>query len=113
MISLNVGETDRVFEGDCVSEFGIGCVQVADASKPATTKGALFADAREWKVQGRGDSCPIKSICVNKMVSSDTAESAGGMPAASNEKPAWTNNITPKGLPLKAQAVIKKEMGAL
>ena len=34
MIQLNVGETDRVFEGDCVSEFGIGCVQVSDVVKP-------------------------------------------------------------------------------
>ena len=47
------------------------------------------------------------------MVSNDTAESDGGMLAASNEKPAWMNKFSPKGLSLKAQAAIKKEMGAL
>ena len=30
-----------------------------------------------------------------------------------NEKPACVNNLTPKGLPLKAQTGTKKEMGAL
>ena len=113
MNSLNSGETICGFEGNHVSEFGIGCVQVADAPKPTTTKGMLFADAGEWKVQGRGGSRPIKSSRVNKTVSEDTARSAGGTLAASNEKPAWINNPTTKGLPLKAQAAIKKEMGAL
>ena len=71
VISLNVGETNCVFEGDCVSEFGIGCVHVAATPKPATIKGVLFTDAGEWKVQGRGGSRPIKSSHVNEMVSED------------------------------------------
>ena len=45
IISLNVGETNRVFEEDCVSEFGIGCVQVNDTIRPATTNGVVFADS--------------------------------------------------------------------
>ena len=76
MISLNDGETTRVFEGDCVSKLGIGCVQVADAVKPATTKGVLFADTGEWKVQDRGGSRPISSSRVVKTVSEDNARSA-------------------------------------
>ena len=47
------------------------------------------------------------------MVSGDTAGSAGGTPVAPNKKPAWMNNLTPKGLPVKVQTVIKKEMCAL
>ena len=115
MISLNVGEASRVFEGDCVSEFGIGCVQVADVVKPTTTKGALFADAGEWKVQGRGGSCPIKSSRAAKVVSEDSTGSAGGTPAAANTNSAWLNDLSSKELPVtvKAQALIRKEMGAL
>ena len=65
------------------------------------------------EVQGRGGSRPIKSRRVDKMVSGDTDGSARGTPAALNAKPAWLNNLTPKGLPVKAQATIKKDMGAL
>ena len=53
----------------------------------------LFADAGEWKVQDRGGSRPIKSSRVAKMVSEENAGSAGGTPAASNEKPAWMGNL--------------------
>ena len=93
MIQLNVGKTDRVFEGDYISEFGIGCVQVSDVVRPTMTRGALFADAGEWKVQGRGGSHPIKSSRVAETVSEDSAGSAGGTSAAPNEKPAWMNNL--------------------
>merc|ERR1712194_170324 len=120
VIQLNVGKTDRVFEGDCVSEFGIGCVQVSDVVKPARIKGTLFADAGEWKVQGRGESRPIKSSRVVETVSEDIASvpedgagSAVGKSAAPNEKPAWMNNLRVKGLAKKAQAAIEKEMGVL
>ena len=47
VISLNDGESSCMFVGDCVSEFGIGCVQVADAPKPTTSKGVIFTDAGE------------------------------------------------------------------
>ena len=50
---------------------------------------------------------------MKKMVSNDTADSAREAPAALIEKPAWINNLTPKGLPLKARTAIKKEMDAL
>ena len=93
VISLNVEETSCVFEGNCVSEFGIGCVQVADVANAATTKGVLCADTGEWKVQGRGGSRSIKSSRVLKMVSENKAGSAGGTPTASNEKPAWMDNL--------------------
>ena len=108
MISLNTGNANCTFGGDCISEFGIGCVQVADAVTPATTKGVLLADAEEWKVQGRSGSHPIKSDRVDKMVSDDTAESAGGTLAAANVKPAWLNNLSTKGLPVKAQTLSKR-----
>ena len=45
---------------EVVYESGIGCVQVGDAEITATTKDVIFADAREWKVQGRHGSCPNK-----------------------------------------------------
>ena len=93
VISLYVGKTDRISEGDCVSEFGIGCVQVSDVAKATTTRGALFADAGEWKVQGRGGSRPNKSSRVAETLSEASAGSAGGTPAAPNEKPAWMNNL--------------------
>ena len=79
----------------------------------ATTKGVLCAHAGEWKVQGRGGSRPIKSSRVLKMVSEDNAGSAGGTPAASNERPAWMDNLQAKGLPQRAQATIEKELGDL
>jgi len=113
VISLNDGESSCMFVGDCVSEFGIGCVQVADVANAATTKGALFANAGEWKIKGRSDSCPIKSSRVVKTVSEDNAGSAVGTPAASMEKPAWMDNRKAKGLPRRSQAAIKKEMGTL
>ena len=47
------------------------------------------------------------------MVFGDTDGSAGGTAVALNAKPAWPNNLTPKGLPVKAQAAIKKDRGAL
>ena len=73
----------------------------------------LFADAGEWKIQGKGGSRPIKRDSGDKMMSGDTAESAGGSPAAASAKPAWLNNVSPKGSPVKAQAAIKKEIDAL
>ena len=93
VISLNVGESNRVFEGDRVSEFGIGYVQVADVVEPTTTRGALFADAGEWKVKGRGGSCPNKSSLVTEMVSKDSAGSTGGTRAAPDENPTWMDNL--------------------
>ena len=62
---------------------------------------------------GQGGSRPIKSSLVKKMVSDNTAGSDKGTPAASNEKPVWMHNLTPKGSPLKAQAAIMKEMDAI
>ena len=56
MISINVGGIDPVFGGDCISKFGIGCVQVDDTTTLATTKGVVVADAKDWKVQGKGGS---------------------------------------------------------
>ena len=47
VISLNVGDADCTFDGDGVSEFGIGCVQVGDSATPAATKGIAFAGAEE------------------------------------------------------------------
>ena len=47
------------------------------------------------------------------MVSDDTDESAGRSPAAASTKPAWLNNLSAKGSPVKAQATTKKEIGAL
>ena len=38
------------FDGDAMSEFGIGCLQIDDASLPDTTRhdeGAIFANARQ------------------------------------------------------------------
>ena len=80
---------------------------------PTTAKGVLFAEAGGWKVQGKGGSCPIKRDCGDKMVSDDTDGSAGRTPAAANAKPAWLNNLSRKGLPVKAQAAIEKKMDAL
>ena len=81
--------------------------------RPTTTKGVLFADAREWKMQGRGGSRPIKSSRAAETVSEDIAGSAGGTSAAPSEKPAWMNNLRVKGLAKKAQDAIAKEMGVL
>ena len=44
----------RHFDGDTVSEFGIGCLQIDDASLPNTTRheqGAIFANSGRWIVQ--------------------------------------------------------------
>ena len=41
------GGVGRIFEGNCVSEFGIGVVQVDDPTTSATTNGVVFADAGE------------------------------------------------------------------
>ena len=41
-------EESKSIEGDAVSEFGIGCLQIDDASLPCTTshdQGATFSDA--------------------------------------------------------------------
>ena len=65
LLSLNIGGLDPVFGGDCVSEFDIGCVQVNNAVPPAATKGVVFVEAGEWKVQGRGGSFPNKIYCGN------------------------------------------------
>ena len=80
VIALNIGDTDRVFGGDCVSKLGIGCVQVADAPILTTSKGVLLLTLEN----GRS---PIKNSRVNETVSEDTAGSSGGTTAASNEKP--------------------------
>ena len=64
-------------------------------------------------MQNRGGSCPKKSSCIVKRVSEDSTENAGGTPAVSNEKPAWMDNLRAKGLPARAQAAIKKDMGIL
>ena len=42
-----------------------------------------------------------------------TDRSARRLPTAGNAKPAWLNNLSMDGLPVKAQAAIKKEIGAL
>ena len=89
----------------------VGCIHSNDR-RGLQTQGVLFADAGEWKVQGRGGSCLNKSSRVVKMVSEDSAGSAGRTPAASNEKPTWMDNLRAKGLPKRAQAAIEKEMGA-
>ena len=41
VISLNIGDANCTFGGDYVSEFGIGCVQVANEATPTMTKGVL------------------------------------------------------------------------
>ena len=44
-----------------MSEFGIGCLQIDDASLPGTTshdQGANFADAGQWIVQWGGGTNP-------------------------------------------------------
>ena len=45
-------------------EFGIGCLQIDDAYLPGTTshdQGAIFSDAGQWVVQGRGGTNPVKN----------------------------------------------------
>ena len=46
-ILLNVGSADHNFEGDYVSEFGIGCVQVGNPAAWTAEVGVVLADAEE------------------------------------------------------------------
>ena len=55
-------EESRSFDGDAVSEFGIGCLQIYDTSLPSTTshdQSVTFADAGQWSVQGSGGTNPV------------------------------------------------------
>ena len=52
------------FDGDMVSEFGIRCLQIDDASLPGTTshyQGANFSDVGQWVIQGRGGTNPVNN----------------------------------------------------
>ena len=52
------------FDGDAVSEFGIGCLHIDDASLPGTTshdQGVTFSDAGQWVVQERGGINPVNN----------------------------------------------------
>ena len=113
MISVNIGDANHTFGGAYAYEFGIGCVQVADTTTPATTRGMLVADAEEQKVQGRGGSYPIKSNHIDKMVSNDTTGCVGRTSAAANVKPVCLNNVSTKDLSVKVQSAIVNEMGTL
>jgi hypothetical protein len=59
-IQVNVGRTDREVEGDCVSEFGIGCTEVGDAEHVVTDTGVALAGTGKWMVQGRNGTNPMK-----------------------------------------------------
>ena len=51
----------RNFDGDAVSEFGIGCLHIDDAYLPDTTRhdqGVIFANAVQWIVQ---DTKPVNN----------------------------------------------------
>ena len=55
-------EESGSFDGDTVSEFGIGCLQIDGASLPGTTshdQGANFSGAGHWLVQGRDGTNPV------------------------------------------------------
>ena len=57
-------EESGSFDGDAVSEFGIGCLQIYDASLPGTTSQdqcANFSDAGQRVVQGRGGTKPVNN----------------------------------------------------
>ena len=52
------------FGGDVVSEFGIGFLQIDDASLLGTTshdQGAAFSDAGKWVAQGGGGTNPVNN----------------------------------------------------
>ena len=55
-------EESGSFDGDAVSEFGIGCLHIDDVFLPGTTshdRGVTFSDAGKWVVQGRGGTNPV------------------------------------------------------
>ena len=57
-------EESGSFDRDAVSEFGIGCLQIDDASLPGTNshnQGVTFADVGQWVVQGRDGTDPINN----------------------------------------------------
>ena len=109
VISMNVGDGGQPFTGDCVSEFGIGCVEV----EGATIKGVAFTDAGEWKTQGRNGSSPIKRDRIFKTVSASDNKNAGGNSAAVKAKPAWVNSITKRVIPAKNTLLKIIEKGAI
>ena len=73
-------EESGSFDGDEVSEFGIGCLQIDDASLPGTTihdQGATFSDAGQWIIQGRCGTNPVNNQHLrvkNKDTDADTHE---------------------------------------
>ena len=66
-ISVNGGYKRKYsvsFDEVAVSEFGIRCLQIDDASLPGTTshgQGAIFANAGQWVVQGGGGTNSVKN----------------------------------------------------
>ena len=57
-------EESRSFDGDAVSEFGIGCLHIDDASLPGTIshdQGATFADVGQSVVQGGDRIKPVNN----------------------------------------------------
>ena len=54
----------RSFDGDGVSEFGIGCLQIDDTSLLDTTRhdqGAIFSNVGQWIVQGGVETNPVNN----------------------------------------------------
>ena len=52
------------FDRNSVSGFGIGCLQIDDASLPDTTRhdqGAIFDNAGKWIVQGGSETNPVNN----------------------------------------------------
>ena len=68
-ININVhgganSEESVSFDRDEVSEFGIGCLRIDDASLPGTTshdQGVTFSNAGKWVVQGRDRTNPVNN----------------------------------------------------
>ena len=76
-------EESGSFDGDAVSEFGIGCLQIDDASLPGTTshdQGATFADAGQWLVKRRGGNNPVNNQHSRVKNKDPTVKTCEGVP---------------------------------
>ena len=68
------------FDGDAVSELGIGCLHIDDTSLPGTTshdQGEIFANAGKWLVQGSGGTNPVNNKHLRVKNSKDVPDPKG------------------------------------
>ena len=101
-------EEYRSFDGDAVSEFGIGCIQIDDTSLTGMTshnQGVTFADAGQWVVQGRGRTKPVNKkqgikTAPGPALKIKTGSAKSGV-VSPDEKPVWLAKVAKRVKPSK------------